>query len=184
MAAMTTKKSNTFSRKAIRIAIAVAALTGLIVGGYLVSTRYFSSQTVATEESPLQTAQATKGDLVLYADGTGTIVPQEESALGFNTSGQVKEISVKVGDKVEAGQILAQLDDTDAQIQLAEAQDAMNTLTSAAAIATAKQTLAAAQSDFAEAKESLVYLISPEVLYWEEKVAEREQILTDAKIAS
>ena len=143
------------TKKAIRIAIAITFLAGLIVGGYFIYTRYVSSQMVTTEESPLQTAKATKSDLVLYADGTGTIVPQEESALGFNTSGQVKEINVKVGDTVEAGQVLAQLDDTDQQIQLAEAQDAMNKLTSAAAIATARQMLASAQSDFTTASESL-----------------------------
>jgi HlyD family secretion protein len=183
MAAMTTKKSNTFSTKAIRILVAIAVLAGLIAAGYFVYNRYFSAQTTATEESPLQTAKATRADLVLYADGTGTIIPQEESALGFNISGQVKEIDVKVGDTVEAGQVLAQLDDTEAQIQLAEAQNAMNTLTSAAAIATARQTLATAESDFAAARESLEYLISPEVLYWEEKVAERQQVLTDAQTA-
>jgi HlyD family secretion protein len=181
MATMTTKKSNTFSKKAIRILVVLAVLAGLITAGYFVYTRYFSAQTTATEESPLQTAKATRADLVLYADGTGTIIPQDESALGFNTSGQAKEIDVKVGDTVQAGQVLAQLDDTEAQIQLAEAQDAMNTLTSAAAIATARQTLATAESDFAAAKESLEYLISPEVLYWEENVAERQQILTDAQ---
>jgi HlyD family secretion protein len=184
MAAMTMKKSNTFSKTAIWIAVILAVLTGLIVGGYFAYTRYFSSQTAATEESPLQTAKATQGNLVLYADGTGTIIPQEESALGFNTSGQVKEIDVKVGDTVQAGQVLAQLDDTESQVQLTQAQDAMNALTSAAAIATAKQTLATAESDFATAKESLGYLISPEVLYWEEKVAERLQTLTDAQTAN
>ena len=181
---MTTKKSNTFSKKVIRILAALAVLAGSIVAGYFVYTRYFSTQTTATEESPLQTAKATNADLVLYADGTGTIIPQEESALGFNTSGQVKGINVKVGDTVEAGQVLAKLDDTEAQIQLAEAQDAMNALTSAAAIATARQTLAAAESDFAAAKEPLQYLISPEVLNWEEKVAAREQTLADTQTGS
>jgi multidrug efflux pump subunit AcrA (membrane-fusion protein) len=183
MAAMTTKKSNTFSKTAIRIAIGIAVLAGLVAGGYFAYTRYFSSQTTATEESPLQTAKATKGDLVLYADGTGTIIAQEESAIGFNTSGPVKAIGVKVGDTVQKGQVLAQLDDTAAQAKLIEAQEAMNTLTSAAAIATAKQTLATAESDFAAARKSLSYLISPEVLYWEEKIAERQQTLTDAQTA-
>ena len=84
---------------------------------------------------------------------------------------------------MKAGQVLAQLDATDEQIQLAEAQDAMNALTSASAIAAAKETLATAESDFATAKEELEYLISPEVLEWEEKVAEREQTLTDAQTA-
>jgi multidrug efflux pump subunit AcrA (membrane-fusion protein) len=60
----------------------------------------------------------------------------------------------------------------------------MKQLTSPAAIATATQSLAEAQSDFDLAKETLAYLISPEVLYWEEKVVEREQILTEAQTAA
>jgi multidrug efflux pump subunit AcrA (membrane-fusion protein) len=120
----------------------------------------------------------------LYANGTGTIIPAAESSFGFNTTGQVSAIYVKVGDEVEAGQVLAQLDDTEANIELAEAQEAMNKLTSAAAMATARQALAEAQSEFDLSKETLEYLISPEVLYWEEKVAEREQILADAQTAA
>ena len=108
----------------------------------------YSRQPTAGDENPLQTAKATVGDLVLYADGTGTVIPAAESSFGFSTNGQVSEIYVKVGDQVEAGQVLAQLDDTYAKIELAEAQEAMNKLTSDSAIATAKQTLAKAQSDF------------------------------------
>ena len=179
---MTTKKSTLFSNKAIRIASAIILLAALTVGGYLAYSRITAQSAANTSnQSPLQTAKATKGDLVLYANGTGTIMPAEESTFGFNTSGQVSAIHVKVGDQAEAGQVLAQLDDTEARIALVEAQQAMNKLTSPAAIATATQTLAAAQSDFASAKASLEYLISPEVLYWEEKVAAREQTLADAQ---
>ncbi len=93
-------------------------------------------------------------------------------------------MDVKVGDQVEAGQILAQLDDTNAKIALTQAQEAMNQLTSPAAIAIATQALATAQTDFATAKSSLEYLISPEVLYWQERVASRGQTLADAQTAS
>jgi HlyD family secretion protein len=167
-----------------KLLIVILVIAGLITGGYFLYGRVFSSQTSTAEETPLQTAKATKGDLILYANGTGTVVPAAESSFGFNTSGQIKEISVKVGDTVEAGQVLARVDDTDAKIELAEAQEAMNALTSAAATATARQTLATAQSDFDTAKEKLEFLISPEVLYWEEKVAERQQLLTDAQTAA
>jgi HlyD family secretion protein len=180
---MTTQKSNTLLKKPILIVAVIAVLAGLAVGGYLFYTRYFPSQTSATQANPLQTTKATKGDLVLYANGTGTVIPEAESALGFGSSGQIREIYAKVGDTVEAGQVLAQIDDTDAQIQVTEAQDAMNALTSAAAIATARQALATAQTDFASSKANLEYLISPEVLYWEEKSAERKQTLTDAQAA-
>jgi HlyD family secretion protein len=161
---------------------AIILLAALTVGGYFTYSRLASQNSTATaDEAPLQTAKATKGDLVLYANGTGTVMPAEESSFGFNTNGQVSKIDVKVGDQVEAGQVLAQLDDTDAKIEFAEAQEAMNKLTSPAAIATATQTLAEAQSDFAAAKEALEYLISPEVLYWEEQVDARGQTLADAQ---
>ena len=176
-----TTKSTLFANKALKLLAAIVLTAGLIGGGYLAYSLITTSQTTTVEETLLQTAKATTGDLVLYANGTGTIVPAEESSLGFRTSGQVSEIYVKLGDQVEAGDVLAQLGDTDAQIQLAEAQEAMNALTSAAALATAKQTLAEAQESFDLAKETLEFLISPEVLYWEEKVAEREQILADVQ---
>jgi HlyD family secretion protein len=181
---MTSKKSNLLSNRAIKLFTAVILIAGLLGGGYLAYSRITSSQTTSAEETPLQTAKATTGDLVLYANGTGTTIPAEESSFGFSTTGQVSEIFVKIGDPVEAGDVLAQLDDTDAQIELAEAQEAMNALTSAAALATAKQTVAEAQESFDLAKETLEFLISPEVLYWEEKLAEREQVLADAQTAA
>ena len=183
MAHVTTKKSNLFSNKAIRAVAIAIVIAGLISGGYFGYARFTASKTATTEETPLQTAKATIGDLALYANGTGTVMPAAESSIGFNTNGQVSQINIKVGDQVKTGDVLAQLDDTDARIALAQAQAAMNKLTSAAAIATAKQTLATAETDFATAKSALEYLISPEVLYWEEKVAERQQTLTDAQTA-
>jgi HlyD family secretion protein len=169
--------------KAIKIAVAVILLAGLI-GGYFVSSRIISQNSTSTADTTsLQTAKATVGDLIIYANGTGTIMPAAESSFGFNTSGQVSEIYVEIGDQVEAGEVLAQLDDTDANIKLVEAQEAMNKLTSDAAIATAKQRLADAQSNFSLAKETLEYLISPEVLYWEERITERAQTLGDAEAA-
>lgn len=181
---VTEQKSNLFSRTFIRRAAILAVLLILIGGGGYAYWRTSTKKaTVASSGSPLQTAKATVGDLVLYADGTGTVVPAAESSFGFGASGQVSEIYFKVGDQVEAGDVLAQLDDTYAQIKLAEAQEAMNALTSAQVIATSKQALANAQSNFATAKETLEYLISPEVLYWKEKIAECEQTLADAETA-
>jgi HlyD family secretion protein len=161
-------------------------LVAVLIGGcFYAYSRIRSSRIASTvNETVLQTAKATKGNLVLYADGTGTVMPAEESTFGFNTSGQVSEVDVKVGDRVEAGQVLAQLDDTDAKIALDRAQEAMNQLTSPAAIATATQALATAQTDFATAKASLEYLISPEVLHWEEQITSRGQTLADAQTAS
>src|ERR1043165_8827843 len=180
MAMMTTKKSNISSNRAIRIVIAVILVALIAGGGYFGYKRFTAPKTTTTAQA-LYTAKATTGDMALLANGTGTIMPAAESSFGFSSNGQVSQINVKVGDQVKASDVLAQLDDTDAKIALAQAQDAMDKLTSAAAIATAKADLASAESDFASAKSALEYLISPDVLNWEEQVAQRQQTLTDAQ---
>jgi len=180
----TTQRAKHTSKIFIR-SIAVAIVLILIgVGGYLYYRASSRPQAnININGNTLQTAKATVGDLVLFASGTGTISPAAESSFGFNTSGQVTKIDVKVGDQVEAGQVLAQIDDTNAKIKLEQAQEAMDKLTSNIAIAAATQSLADAQTSFDLAKATLEHLISPEVLYWEERVAVREQILADAQTA-
>lgn len=172
-------------RKAVKMVIAIMLLAVLIGGGFYAYSRFNAKRTTNTATAtPLQTAKAAKGELVLYANGTGTVMPAQETTFGFNTTGQVSAIDVRVGDHVEAGQVIAELDNTEATIALTEAQEAMNKLTSPAAIATATQTLATTETDFAAAKSSLEFLISPEVLYWEEQVDARGQTLADAKSAA
>jgi len=182
---MKTKQKSNRSPKTRNRRIAIFLLFVILFGGggYLYL-QLPSQQTVTlTNGNVLQTAKATTGDLVLFASGTGTVVSAAESSFGFNASGQVTQINVNVGDTVEAGQVLAQLDDTYAKLALEQAQEAMDALTSDAAMATAEQTLAAALTSYDSTKPALEYLISPEVLYWEENIADREKILADAKTA-
>ena len=179
-----TKKTKSSAKKRIRTILVVSLAILIASGGYLYWRGISQKQANANNVSLLQTARATMGNLVLFASGTGTIQPASESNLSFTASGQVSAVNVKIGDHVEAGQVLAQLDDTDAKIKLAKAQEALNKLTSPAAIATATQTLAKAETDFATAKSALEYLVSPEVLYWEEQLDVRGQTLTDAQSAA
>ena len=102
----TTRVVGLLTSKTIRV-IAVILLAGLIGAGYFAYSRIHSqNSTSAAEETQLQTATATVGDLVLYANGTGTIIPATESSFGFNSSGQVSEIYVQVGERVEAGDVV------------------------------------------------------------------------------
>ncbi|NOY97955.1 MAG: HlyD family efflux transporter periplasmic adaptor subunit [Chloroflexi bacterium] len=86
-----------------------------------------------------------------------------------------------MGDVVEAGQLLAQLDDTTEQIKYAQAKRNLLELTSPASVAEAEQAVALAQQGLGDARDHLAYLISPAVLASEEKVAEAEQALLDAQ---
>jgi RND family efflux transporter MFP subunit len=89
----------------------------------------------------------------LVASGTGTLIPASEIDLGFDTSGELAEILVAVGDEVEAGQVLARLDLSSAEQALAEAESALRELKSPLAVAQAQLAVA----DAKEALESAQY---------------------------
>jgi len=134
-----------------------------------------------TTQSTLQTSVARIGDITLSASGTGTLQPATEIELGFGTSGKLTKINAKVGDQVKEGQLLAELDNTSQQIQYQQAKRALAELTSPAGIAQAQQDLANAMSDVNTTRDTLIYLISPNVYYWEQKVADAQKALDELK---
>jgi len=66
------------------------------------------------------TVNVESGPLVQTVSETGTLKPVKEVALNFLSSGRIKSVEVKVGDKIEAGAVLASLDDSSLQSRKAE----------------------------------------------------------------
>lgn len=64
----------------------------------------------------VETAQLTDGEGALQYPGR--VVSSNEANLSFRVAGQLKRVYVGEGDKVRAGQLIAELDDTDYRIQL------------------------------------------------------------------
>ncbi len=75
----------------------------LIIGGAIVRAR--SKGTAITYE----TATAERRDLVQTVEATGEMKPADRIDLSFKNSGTVRAMNVKIGDKVTAGQLLAEL---------------------------------------------------------------------------
>lgn len=103
----------------------IVLLLVILAGGsyaYYASTR---DTTTAESEPALQTTTVRRGDIRITAVGDGALQPAEEVALGFKSGGVLVDLPVQVGDTVEAGQVLARLDDGDAQRQLRQAQIAL-----------------------------------------------------------
>jgi len=161
------KKSKLYVRFGNRSLIILAAFVIVIAGGGFAYYQFAYLPTQTSETATLQTATARTGDLVIYASGTGTLIAADEVDLAFNTSGQVKAIYFEVGDEVQKGDLLAEVDDTDARIKYTQAKRSLLELTSVAAVASAEQAVAAAQTDLVTAINQLSYLISPEVYYWD-----------------
>ena len=167
------------SKKKLSIIGVILLIAGF--AGYYYYTNIFQPAQTTTSEPELQTATARRGDLIIYASGSGTLSSANEASFGFETSGQVVDILVSVGDYVEAGQVLAQLEDTSAQSNLEMAQRDYLELTSQASIASAKQQVAEIGDTLNTTRATLGWLVSPSVVTWEERVMEAENALQQAK---
>ncbi len=127
-------------------------------GGYVVYTRYFALALAEEPQEPtLQTATVYRGDIVLTADGSGNLLPASELELAFQTSGVLAKVLVGVGDQVQAGDVLARLDDTDArqavaeaEIQVTQAEINLASAKNEADAGLAQANLDAAQADYEE----------------------------------
>lgn len=161
----------------------VAGIVTLAIAGG--AAFYYTSSTQAstttTEEAPVQTAAAFQGSIVLYANGTGTLAPANEASFGFGTSGQITELNVKIGDYLEAGQIIGQIDNAESLAEYQHAKRNLDDLTTPASIAEAEQAVAEADVSIYNAKQDLEYLISSDVYYWENQVAAAEAALKAAQ---
>lgn len=82
----------------------------------------FLSQPTPTPVAVAATAVPPVSSLVRAA---GTIVPVRKALLGLTSPGRVASVAVAVGDSVQAGDLLVQLDDATAQANLAQAQAAL-----------------------------------------------------------
>ncbi len=69
-----------------------------------------------------RTAAVQRGTLTATVSASGNLALAATSSLAFGASGKVSEIDVKVGQTVTAGQVLARIDPTQADLQLTEAK--------------------------------------------------------------
>lgn len=76
-------------------------------GGYFFYNSGYLRAQEPVEEETINTYTVTRGDLVISASGSGTLVPASEIAAGLQSGGVLAEVLVEVGDTVETGQVLA-----------------------------------------------------------------------------
>ena len=66
-----------------------------------------------------------RGNIASTVSATGTVLPEREAALSFQSSGTIADVPIELGDKVETGQLLAQLDTADLELALRQADIAL-----------------------------------------------------------
>lgn len=97
----------------------------LIVAG-LVGYGVYSSNAKKNAPTPVSTMALAKGDLENALSLTGIVHSADMAEVYAKSSGMLQTVNVKVGDVVQAGDLLAQLDTTDLELDIAKQQAAMN----------------------------------------------------------
>jgi RND family efflux transporter MFP subunit len=160
------------------IVIVLLLLVVLAGGGAYSYYRFVLTPAQAQEQPTVLTTQVTQGDVTISADGTGNLLPSAEVSVGFQTSGLLKTLEVKVGDHVTAGQTLGTLDTRDlelelekARLQLDQAQtslDALATGPSDTSVTVARNSLSQARDNLAQQQVSLSAATERARLSWVE----------------
>ncbi|WP_455296963.1 efflux RND transporter periplasmic adaptor subunit [Brucella pituitosa] len=128
-----------------RLILTVATLVGLLVVWHL-----FLRPPAKPE---LVTAQAKKGDIEEVVLATGVLEPLELVRVGAQASGRVERLAVKIGDVVEAGQLVAEID---SQTRRNTLRDRESALANIRALHTARIAgLVKAEKDFERQRELL-----------------------------
>ncbi|WP_213004463.1 efflux RND transporter periplasmic adaptor subunit [Paractinoplanes toevensis] len=108
-------------RRWIWIAAAVVVLALIAYGVVHALTADASAKPQAAATSAVDL-----GDVTTEVATTGTLQPAQTRSLSFAVQGTVESVSVRAGNTVAAGQVLAKVDDTDAATAVGNAQDTLD----------------------------------------------------------
>ena len=155
--------------KPVWLILAAAAIVVLVVVLVVVTQNNSTAARAAERQNKVgdvYTARVKRGSLVVSASGSGTLVPSQEVSLGFSSSGTVKTVNVVVGQKVQKGDVLAELGEVEALQASASAAELELTLAdkdlqdfqanAAAALGNAKLALADAKDAYEDARNAVV----------------------------
>ena len=109
-------------RRGVWVAVAVGTLgAGYFVALPQVEARLFKPEVAVTEITTITPAQAS-----VTLTSSGYVVAQVSSDVGPVVAGRVKTISIKEGDLVEVGQIIATLESSDRKAAIASARSVVS----------------------------------------------------------
>lgn len=101
--------------------ISIIVLIVVLFGGYKAYAAY-AAKTTTTQYS---LATATKEPIAVTVTGSGQVASEHELSLSPKASGTLTSVTVKAGDQVHAGQVIATVDATDAQKTLRDARTSL-----------------------------------------------------------
>ncbi|MGQ9869731.1 efflux RND transporter periplasmic adaptor subunit [Leptodesmis sp.] len=95
---------------------------GLVAGGGYVAYSQITTAQRQEARRRIQTATVEQVNLPVTISANGTVQPERSVNVSPKTSGKLKQLLVKEGDRVQEGQVLAYMDDSNLQGQYTQAQ--------------------------------------------------------------
>lgn len=131
-------------KRVVKIGLSIAVLVVLAGGGLYAMKNRQPARAVATAEtakfdgiefSPADLTKAVRADLRQVVRLSGTLQPLNQSQVRSDVAAVVTEISVRRGERVRKGQLLARLDTADVSARLRERQSNLDSARSALKLA-------------------------------------------------
>ena len=162
---LTSRLHSGLLRKLLRIVALPLFMVGIGVTGFVMAR---SSATLVPQTTPItvvsETTKTQLGTLTQTLSSTGALTSADEKTLTFGASAPVTQVAVAVGATVKAGDVLAQMDTTDidanirdAQFNLDSAQAALDALKAPATdldVQSAKLSVQAAEASLSSASQT------------------------------
>ena len=151
------KKKSRLS-KGVRIGIGVAVVAALIAAGVFL---VFKSRDAGTDNTANTTAVVSRGMLETYIEGSGVTAAKKREELGLDLKGTVTKVMVEVGDEVDKGDDLIEVNPTETREELEAAQEELTTAQRAVTDAQAEVTQAQNTLNSAQSKLSRLTITAP-----------------------
>lgn len=105
-----------------RFLIVLVLVAMIAAGGWFAYDHYLAPIQAQSNTPTYETFTVQRGAIASTVSATGSIEPNDQASLIFRGVGMVNEVLVTVGQSVQSGQLLAQLDTTDLTLTLANAK--------------------------------------------------------------
>lgn len=103
------------TRRPWLVSVVILALLTIVLDGC-------ASSEGDADEGEVELVTVERGSLVTSITATGSILPGAEATLSFQVSGEVSNVPVQAGERVQRGQVLVQLDTSDLELQVRSAE--------------------------------------------------------------